>query len=155
AAWRACEYPQPMLGYLSDRKLRLFACACCRRIWHLLVREDSRWAVETMERYADGRASQAEWAAAEGRVGVLLRVCHELAPPEVRISGAAALGVWAALGAAWGEQTTAAVRGRRARPPDREALLGALLATRSAREALGLEAGADAERARAGAAREQ
>src|SRR5215475_14055302 len=97
-----------------------FACACCRRIWHLLVREDSRWAVETMERYADGLAIQAEWAAAEGRVGVLLRVCNELAPPEVRISGAAALGVWAALGAAWGEQTTAAVRGRRDRPPDRE-----------------------------------
>lgn len=60
--WFACTDPQPMLAFLrgkvSDRKLRLFACACCRRIWHVIT--DSRHAVELAERYADGQASLAE-----------------------------------------------------------------------------------------------
>jgi hypothetical protein len=45
---------------LSERKLRLFAVACCRRVWHLLSEAASCQLVETCELYADGQASADE-----------------------------------------------------------------------------------------------
>lgn len=40
AEWLACTNPRPMLEFLrgkaSERKLRLFSCACCRLVWHIL-----------------------------------------------------------------------------------------------------------------------
>jgi hypothetical protein len=67
AEWWACQQPELMLYFLrdsgkaSDRKLRLFAVACCR---HLLRRvavdpRDIR-AVDAAERYADGESTPAE-----------------------------------------------------------------------------------------------
>jgi hypothetical protein len=59
--WLQATDPQPMLEYLwgraSKRKLRLFAVACCRRVWPFLDDKRSRRAVEEVERYVDGLAS--------------------------------------------------------------------------------------------------
>jgi hypothetical protein len=69
AEWLACTDPLPMLEHLrgveraSDRKLRLFAVACARRLGernHPLA----RLAVDVAERFADGQASAAELRAA-------------------------------------------------------------------------------------------
>jgi hypothetical protein len=61
--WLCCTDPKPMLEFLkgkaSDRKLRLFCCACCKRIWHLLTDVRSRSVVNAMERYADGLVKDA------------------------------------------------------------------------------------------------
>lgn len=58
AEWNACDDPGFMLDAIvskaGDRKLRLFAVACCRRMWHLLGDQRSRSMVEVTERYADG-----------------------------------------------------------------------------------------------------
>jgi hypothetical protein len=62
AEWLTCTEPQVILDFLrgkaSERKLRLFACACCRRIWPHLQRKGSRRMVEVCEEYADGRVRQ-------------------------------------------------------------------------------------------------
>jgi hypothetical protein len=95
AEWLACTRTNPMLRFLigtegrvqamtefpackgSDRKLRLFACACYHRISHVLPDHAARAAVEIGERFADGRASWAELQDAECRVRAL---CTELEP---------------------------------------------------------------------------
>src|SRR5262245_52186051 len=50
------------------RKLRLFACGCCRVAWDILPDDRLRDAVQTAERFADGLATKAELAAARAAV---------------------------------------------------------------------------------------
>jgi len=61
ADWLGCGDPFHMFRFraASDRKRRLFACACCRRAWRLLP-DGWRAAVEASERFADGEATAAE-----------------------------------------------------------------------------------------------
>jgi hypothetical protein len=67
AEWLACTDPMPMLDFLrgkaSARKLRLFACACCRTVW-FSISEVFREAIRVGEEHADGRATDAELGAA-------------------------------------------------------------------------------------------
>jgi hypothetical protein len=57
AEWLACADPKTMLmflrGKVSDRKLRLFEVACCRRIWDFIREPQSEAVVEITERSAD------------------------------------------------------------------------------------------------------
>ena len=76
--WLGCTEPGPMLEFLqgrsSDRKLRLFAVACCRRVWHLLPDEHLQRPIEVAEKFADDLASKDDLLAAvtvSGRKQVL------------------------------------------------------------------------------------
>lgn len=81
--WLTCDNPRRMLEWIrlgnvaadddyppnyphcpikvSLRQLRLFAVASCRQVWHLLTDPRSRQAVEVAERFADGKATEAEF----------------------------------------------------------------------------------------------
>jgi hypothetical protein len=55
--WLGCTNPEPMLLFIrdkvSDRKMRLFAIACCRRIWDRITDPRCRAAVEFAERFVE------------------------------------------------------------------------------------------------------
>jgi hypothetical protein len=67
--WAECTRPSPMINHLeqfaapSERRSRLFGCACLRNIWQALDRR-CREAVEVAERFADGQADVDQLAAA-------------------------------------------------------------------------------------------
>jgi hypothetical protein len=69
--WLDSTDPTPMLEFLrgkaSERKLRLFNCACWRLIWPLLIDECSRVAVDVAEQFADGLLVDRERKAAYSR----------------------------------------------------------------------------------------
>jgi hypothetical protein len=69
--WLDCTEPEDLIRYLRDarrltrtkagrRKLRLFACACCRAVWDLILDARCRRAVEATEALADEQISKAE-----------------------------------------------------------------------------------------------
>jgi len=72
--WLDSTEPEAMLNFLqklqlfSKRKQRLFAVACCRRVWSLLTDERSRTAVEVAEKFADGLVTGSALVAARKRV---------------------------------------------------------------------------------------
>jgi len=70
ADWLACKKLHLMLAFLKSkpgsRKLRLFACACCRRLWPRL--KGIRRAVLAAEQFVDRLVSAKELAAFESSV---------------------------------------------------------------------------------------
>jgi hypothetical protein len=81
--WLSCDDPAALLDFAkartSDRKLRLFACACVRCLGHLLADEASRRAVDTAERYADGLADDTERAQVADAAGAVVSRAGEAA----------------------------------------------------------------------------
>ena len=54
------EELEKILDDLDEKDLRLFACWCCRQVWHKLSDERIRKVVEVSERFAVGEASEDE-----------------------------------------------------------------------------------------------
>ena len=80
AEWMACTDPEPMLKFLrgkaSDRKVRLFAVACCRRVWTSLEHEEFREAVREAESFADGVVDRAEMVQAGEKARAIFSKLH-------------------------------------------------------------------------------
>jgi hypothetical protein len=74
ADWDDCTDPQAMLSFLqdsgktTDRKLRLFTCACLRAVWDLIAYDWGRQAAEAVERYLEGEIPPAAAAEALARL---------------------------------------------------------------------------------------
>jgi hypothetical protein len=68
AEWLACEEPRAMLAAVADsgsqRRLRLFACGCCRAMELTPVDQAGARVIEVAERHADARATDDELRAA-------------------------------------------------------------------------------------------
>ena len=66
--WLECTDPTPMLEFLrgkaSDRKLRLFAVSCCRRIWQMVTDERLHKAIEVLAEFADGQTYEEQLGSA-------------------------------------------------------------------------------------------
>jgi hypothetical protein len=72
AQWLTATLLGPMFDFLrgkaTDRKLRLFFCACGRRTWPLLTQPEYQEAIEIGERFADGQATSEQIEEADSRV---------------------------------------------------------------------------------------
>src|SRR4051812_1490411 len=66
--WLTCADPAPMIEFIrhtaSDRKLRLFACAVCRRMGHRIENAGTE-ALAVAEHFADGKADECDLVIAD------------------------------------------------------------------------------------------
>jgi hypothetical protein len=113
--WLEATDPTEMLAFLqgkaSVRQLRLFVCAACRRVWHLLADERSRHAIEILEKVADGLASSDELNAARTGADAAVEFASWAANAS-RAAFSATIAVRSAL--VWGETPKALVNAENA-----------------------------------------
>lgn len=98
--WLACAEPGIMLRYLirskrhgvlaTDRKLRLYLAACCRRIWSLIDNEPCRKGVVFAEQFADGLIGDVDRRVARSAAREAAQAC------QARQDYAAACAAWSA-----------------------------------------------------------
>src|SRR4051794_28602508 len=94
--WLSCDDPLALLRGIPDacwtneRKLRLIASACCRRVWQHFPDESGRSLIEFAERLADGETRQAERARARellgAQKGITARAVRLAADPSAQTS---------------------------------------------------------------------
>jgi hypothetical protein len=121
AEWRACANPWVILQHLgaagTDRKLRLFICACCERSLLYSLLPDVRAAVAIAKQLADGNSNFADVVAARQTLAEIAREGDEngmlvsaalsgaLAPYPIQAGNAAIVAdqVIESLGQEWNE----------------------------------------------------
>jgi hypothetical protein len=128
AQWLKCGDPDKLLELLSkpmkERKLRLFATACVRRVWEMLPDKLFRDAVIATEQYADDEITHKRCVALKNRCKQLTSTPHwnRRAAPETSTAALAATDcltqepLAAAVGGAWyaalAEARTDSAKGR-------------------------------------------
>jgi hypothetical protein len=94
--WLGCADAGRMLGWLqgrlSERKLRLFVCACCRRLPHVMGDGRNVLAVEAEEWYADGLVPRREMKKARKAARLGWLTSHE--PFDEAVAVVRAWGRW-------------------------------------------------------------
>lgn len=121
--WRACTDPEEMVRFLlgenhgrwwqmvawfgrqeisrnpqpSRRKLRLFACACCRPLLNLLRDRRSRDALEIAEQFADGQVKEQDLHFARANAWFVVEGLQPTAAEQAN----AALGMGSMTGQVW------------------------------------------------------
>jgi hypothetical protein len=117
AQWLSGTDPTLMLDHMresggaSDRKLRLFAVACCRRLLHLRWPDTVQESLEVAERFADGQATAEDLrrAAADAswyggafplglRAGAVARACGSDARDAASATGQVVSALYVAAG---------------------------------------------------------
>jgi hypothetical protein len=100
AQWLNSTSPEAILNLLtksaSERKLRLYAIGCCRRIWRLMTDDRCRHAVEMAQRFVDERIGESELAAAGQMASTVARVWGDIGSPVARSSYALGGAAWSA-----------------------------------------------------------
>jgi hypothetical protein len=115
-AWLTSCDPNAMVGFLrgkaSDRKIRLYATAWCRRGWTVLTNPASQRAVEVSEQFADALATSEELEAAREGARQQVRSKGPRALPRTK-AAVAHLGllsaVWVSSADAWDSASAAGV----------------------------------------------
>jgi hypothetical protein len=65
-----------LFQHMSDRRLRLFACACARHVFALIEEKWPLWVADVAERFAEGRASRHELTVARDAAFARLAEAH-------------------------------------------------------------------------------